>query len=70
MPERRATIETMNNIYDKLRAAIREMDISAEVRARDELVQAHVIGFNEAMQIPSALAALRAFFQKLDDNGR
>ncbi len=54
-------------VYDALCDAVKNLDMVGEVRARNELIQRHVISWNQGMEIASAIAALRMLAQKLDE---
>ena len=55
------------NVFDGLRAAIKTLQPIEEVQALNALQHAHVISFNENVQISSAMSTMRAFAQKLND---
>ncbi|MGA7618089.1 hypothetical protein [Candidatus Binatus sp.] len=54
------------NVYYQLCDALRELDVTEEIRARNELLRNHVITWNQARDIASAIATLRMLAQKLD----
>ena len=52
--------------YDGVRTAFKALSPADEIKAREALVAAEVIGFSENLQISSALGVVRAFLEKLD----
>jgi hypothetical protein len=55
-----------SSVYSDLRTAVAGLDPVQAMRATGALVEAHAINLNDAQQLSSSLAALRAIFRKLE----
>jgi len=51
--------------YDGLRAALEAFSPIDEIKTRDALQAANIIGFSENLQIASAFSVIRGFLEKL-----
>ncbi len=56
-----------SKVYDGLRNALAALNPVEEVPARNALIKAHAISWNEGMEISSDLAAFRSIFKKIED---
>jgi hypothetical protein len=53
--------------YDAMRAAFKAFSPADEIKAREALQNAKVIGFSENLKINSAFSVVRAFLEKLGE---